>query len=332
MQNGNSLKGLSILLMTALIWGVAFVAQRSAMTGIGPFLFQGTRMVLGALTLSVVIAASAGLRRRSLPAKDGAGCPDGEARRLPFIDRHVISGGVVCGLVLFTAGSLQQVGLVTTTASKAAFLTAMYIVLVPVLGLFIRHKTHWNTWASVAIAVIGLYCLTMQGSFSIEPGDAITIVGAFFWACHILSIDHFVGSLEGVENGVMKLCVAQFIVAGVLSGVCAPFFDGVFQPTPLSLESVMGALPEILYVGVLSTGVAFTTQAIGQKYTKPSAASLVMSLEAVFGAIGGVLILGEGMTLSEIVGCILMFAAVMLTQIQIGGRKVAGESGGEGSQ
>jgi drug/metabolite transporter (DMT)-like permease len=220
---------------------------------------------------------------------------------------------------LFVAGNLQQVGLVYTTASKAAFLTAMYIVLVPILGLFIRHKTHWNTWVSVAIAVAGLYLLSVTESLSIEPGDLLTIIGAFFWAGHILVVDASVAKLD--SQGVMKLCIVQFLVAGILAAIVSAVFEIGIAHMAVSLEMLVSAAPALLYVGIMSTGIAYTTQALGQKLAKPATASIVMSMEAVFGAIGGVLLLGESLTTQETIGAALLFAAVILTQIEFGRRK-----------
>jgi drug/metabolite transporter (DMT)-like permease len=204
---------------------------------------------------------------------------------------------------------------VFTTASKAGFLTALYIVLVPILGIALRHRTHWNTWVSVLIAGAGLYLLCVSDGFSVEPGDAITLAGAFFWACHILVIDHFVGGLS--RRDVMRLCIVQFVVASLLSLVAAVFFDRLFVAGALSIEGLAAALPVILYAGVLSTGVAFTLQAIGQQGLAPSAASIVMSLEAVFSVLGGMLILGETLTGRETFGCVALFIAVILSQLPV---------------
>jgi drug/metabolite transporter (DMT)-like permease len=284
---------------------MAFVAQRVGMDFVGPFLFMGVRMLLGALTLLVVLALARLFARRQ---------EDGGGRRLNV--RQLLVAGVACGAVLFVAGAAQQIGLVFTTASKAGFLTALYIVLVPLLGIALKHRTHWNTWVSVLIAAIGLYFLCMTGGFSIQFGDAIMLVGALFWACHILVIDHFVTGLE--QRDVMRLCIFQFAVAAFLSLVASPVLDGLFVTGAFSTDELIAALPSILYVGILSTGVAFTLQAIGQQGLNPSAASIIMSLEAVFSVVGGMLILGEALSEREILGCALMFAAVILSQLPVG--------------
>jgi drug/metabolite transporter (DMT)-like permease len=205
--------------------------------------------------------------------------------------------------------------LVFTTASKAGFLTALYIVLVPILGLIIRHKTHWNTWLSVTIAAVGLYFLCIKESFTMEIGDLAVLVGAFFWACHILVIDHFVVGLK--QRDLLKLCALQFLVAAALALVAAPILDGFFAQGSFDLSALVDALPAILYTGILSTGVAFTLQAVGQQGLNPSAASIIMSLEAVFSLIFGMLLLGEMLTVREAIGCALMFAAVILSQMPV---------------
>jgi drug/metabolite transporter (DMT)-like permease len=293
---------------------MAFVAQRVGMEFIGPFLFTGVRMLFGALTLLIVLLLF-GLRNRGGRVRDGgggAGVLPGAAKWRPSL----FKAGLVCGAVIFLAGSSQQIGLVFTTASKAGFLTALYIVLVPLLGIALRHKTHWNTWVSVLIAAAGLYFLCLTGGFFIQFGDMITLVGAFFWACHILVIDHFVKGLDGRD--VMRLCVIQFAVSSVLSFVAAPFLDGLFVSETFAFERLVDALPAVLYTGILSTGVAFTLQAVGQQGLNPSAASIIMSLEAVFSVFGGILLLGEVLTGRELAGCILMFAAVILSQLPVG--------------
>jgi drug/metabolite transporter (DMT)-like permease len=228
-----------------------------------------------------------------------------------------MKGGAVCGTVLFLAGNFQQVGMVVTSASKAGFLTALYIVLVPIVGIFLKHKTHWNTWVSVAIAAIGLYFLCITANLDIQGSDLIVLIGALFWAIHILVIDRYVPALS--QSDVLKLCMFQFAVGGILSLICALFFDGFFAPEGLAWADIVQVLPALLYAGILSTGAGFTLQAVGQKYANPSAASIIMSLEAVFSVVGGFLILNESFTGRETLGCVLMFAAVILAQMPIGG-------------
>jgi drug/metabolite transporter (DMT)-like permease len=303
----NTIKSTFILALAAMIWGFAFVAQRSGMEHVGPFFFTGARSLLGALTLVVFLAARGG---------GGTSAFWNDERKT------LLRGGLVCGVILFAGSNFQQVGLVFTTASKAGFITALYIVLVPVFGIFLRHKTYWNTWVGVLIAAVGLYCLCLTETFSAAPGDLIILFGAAFWALHILVIDYFVRRV-----GAVRLSCLQFAVCGVLSLIVMPFLDPRFTAVPaLSLENIIAALPAILYTGVLSSGAGFTLQAVGQKYANPTAASIIMSTEAVFGVIGGFILLGERFTRREMLGCVLMFAAVILAQLPLGARpKGAGE-------
>jgi drug/metabolite transporter (DMT)-like permease len=291
----NVLKSTSILTLTAIIWGMGFVAQRSGMEYVGPFFFNGVRTLLGAVTLAVILLISRTDRTTTAKTKS-----------------TVLKGGIACGVVLFFAGNFQQVGLVFTTAGKAGFLTALYIILVPILGIFLKQKTHWNTWVSVLIAAVGLYFLSITAGFSIRIGDLVVILGAVCWAFHILVVDHFVTPLG--HRDVMRMCLYQFMTAGLLGVLCCPLFDHFFTISPLSIANIISVLPAILYAGILSTGAGFTLQAIGQRYANPSAASIIMSLESVFSLIGGMLILHETMTGREFLGCILMFSAVLLAQ------------------
>ena len=307
-----------LLTLCALIWGMAFVAQRAGMDFIGPFLFMGIRMLLGSVTMLIVIVIQGFLR--PIPAIDRQVQQPQLTNAQKKMDiRRLMKAGAFCGLVLFFGGSLQQVGLVFTTASKAGFLTALYLVLVPIFGIVLKHKTHWNTWASVLIAMVGLYFLCITDGFSIEFGDLITLCGALFWAGHILVIDHFVTGLS--QRDVMKLCAAQFMVASVLGFISSAFLDRLFINGVFETAAIIGALPSILYVGILSTGVAFTLQAMGQQGISPSAASIIMSLEAVFSVVGGMLILGEVLSGQEVFGCVLMFSAFILSQLPIGQSK-----------
>jgi drug/metabolite transporter (DMT)-like permease len=296
---------------------MAFVAQRVGMDFIGPFLFNGIRMCLGAFTLLIVLTISNAISRLRIVKKTS---------EKPLADnlsgKRLFVAGLVCGLVLFLAGNLQQVGLVFTTASKGGFLTALYIVLVPILGIALRHKTHWNTWLSVLIAACGLYFLCITEVFTIEFGDIIMLIGAVFWACHILVIDHFVEGLS--QKGVMKLCIAQFTVAAALSLITSPILDHQFVIEAFKSENLLAALPAVLYTGILSTGVAFTLQAFGQQDMNPSAASIIMSLEAGFSVVGGMIILHEILSGREVLGCILMFVAVILSQLPVAQAKKTG--------
>jgi drug/metabolite transporter (DMT)-like permease len=221
--------------------------------------------------------------------------------------------------VLFLGQGLQQIGIVYTTASKAGFLTALYIVLVPIIGVFLKKRTHWNTWVSVVVAAIGLYFLSVTSEFTILPGDLVLLIGAALWAVHILVTDHYVAPLD--QQGIYRLVAVQFITCSALSFIMSPFVDMRLVPIPLTADIFMQVLPALLYAGCISAGVGFTLQAIGQKHIKPSAAGIILSLEAVFGAIGGALILGERLPARELAGCALMFGAVILSQLNFkGGR------------
>lgn len=274
-----------LLVLAALIWGTAFVAQRLGMTYAGPLTFNGVRCIIGALVLLPVAL----IFRPSAP-KDG---------------KKTLLAGFLCGLALFAATNLQQIGLTTTDAGKTGFITTFYIVLVPVLGLFLRKKTGAATWLAVAIALGGLYCLCMKpGRMGVASGDLLVLGCAFFFAVQILVIDRFVQ----VVDGIMLSCI-QFAVDGVLSLIVAlivekPDFSMVF----------LGWGP-LLYCGVLSCGVAYTCQILGQKNLHPTVASLLMSLESAFAVLGGWLILHEKLSRRELLGCALMLAAVLLVQL-----------------
>jgi drug/metabolite transporter (DMT)-like permease len=288
---------------------MCFVAQRSGMEYIGPFLFNGIRELLGALTLLALWAVFALLSVfRGRIRADSA----------PSQRRSLLIGGIICGIALYLASNLQQIGMVYVTASKAAFITTLYIILVPVLGLLMRHRPHWNIWASVGIATVGLYLLCINSNFALELGDAVLVASAVFWAIHILAVGHFAPHLGFLR--LVRLCIVQFSVAGVLSMLSAPFADSVFVSTPLSWEVIGFVTPELAYAGILSTGIAFTLAAVGQKHVKPQTAAVVMSLESVFGLLGGALLLGESLSSRELVGCGLMFIAVILTQINFKAR------------
>ncbi|MDR1292110.1 MAG: DMT family transporter [Clostridiales Family XIII bacterium] len=297
----DTLKSAVALILSALIWGMGFVAQRYGTQFVGPLLFAGVRTLLAALTILLIIAITRKAPRR------GTGW------------KPLIKGGVVYGIVLFFAQGFQQLGVVYTTASKAAFLTALYIVLVPIIGIFLKKRTHWNTWISVVIAAAGLYFLSITTSLTILPGDTLLLVSAFMWATHILVTDHYVAPLD--QQGIYKLITIQFITCSALSLALAPFVDMKLVPIALTADAFIQVLPALLYFGCVSAGAGFTLQAIGQKHINPSAAGIILSLEAVFGAIGGALILGERLSSRELLGCALMLGAVILSQIPVARKK-----------
>lgn len=327
-----------VLLLAALIWGMCFVAQRSGMEHIGPFIFNGIRELMGAGALLLVLLAFWLFRRIrtkdspeqdvKLPGEDGTeagvivepGFKRETEERIPGEHKRryrgiatVFIGGVLCGLALYFASNLQQIGMVYVSASKAAFITTQYIVLVPIMGLFLHQKTHWNTWVSVAVAAVGLYLLCMGESYVLEFGDAILLVSAIFWAIHILAVGHFAPRFSVLQ--LFGMCAVQFATAGLLSLATAPFADHYFVAAPVTMEAIVYVMPELLYAGILSTAGGFTLAAIGQRYAKPAPAAIMMSLESVFGLLGGVVLLGEVISTQEGIGCILLLAAVILTQL-----------------
>jgi drug/metabolite transporter (DMT)-like permease len=311
-----------ILMLAAFIWGMGFVSQRYGMELVGPFFFSGARTALAALTILLIIAITRGKDRRKTtkPAEDrrqiGA-----EDTRNSYGWNLLMKGGVACGVVLFLGQGLQQVGMVTTSASKSGFLTALYIVLVPIISIFLKKHTHWNTWASVVIAAIGLYFLSITENFTMLPGDLVLLIGAVLWATHILVTGHYVTSLD--QQGIYKLVTIQFVTCSALSFIMSPFIDMKLVPIPLTTDIFIQVTPALLYAGCVSAGIGFTLQAIGQKHINPSATGIVLSLEAVFGAIGGALLLSERMSARESLGCAIMFAAVVLSQVPVKGKKSA---------
>lgn len=289
-----SVKSTILLLMAAIIWGSAFVAQRSGMDSIGPFYFCALRSITGAFALWIVYLIT---DKASLKSKQS----DEEKKSE---NKHVLKGGLICGAIIFLAMNSQQLGLVSVDAGKSGFLTALYIVLVPIMGIFLRHKTTLFTWLGAGLSVIGLYLLCITTEFSIEDGDAILLIGALFWAIHILCINHFAPKVN-----VIKLNALQFFIAGIISLVVAVFRE------PISIEAVTGAAAAILYTSIGSTAIAFTLQAMAQKYANPTAAAITMSTEALWAVVFGFIILGETLTSREMIGCVFMLAAVILSQL-----------------
>lgn len=297
------LRGNLMLLLTALIWGSAFVAQTVGMDHVGPFTFNCARMFLGALVLLPVIA----WREEHNPAnKKAHGLPENGSGRV------LAAGGISCGVMLFLGSSLQQCGLQYTTPGKAGFITALYVVLVPVFGLFFKRKVSLPTWIAVILSVIALYLLCIKGDFSLAPGDLLLLVCALCFAVHILVIDHFTAFCDGV-----KLSCLQFLFAGIISTVCMLIFEKVDMAAILSC-----ALP-LLYVGIFSCGVGYTLQILAQKGSNPTVVTILLSLESVFAVIAGAIILKQQMSVREYIGCVIMFAAVILAQIQFPEKKKA---------
>lgn len=284
-----------ILLLTATIWGVAFVAQSVGMEYVGPFTFNCVRSIIGGLVLIPCIWF---LNRRNQK-------PEHKTEEQQRHDRKILlTGGVLCGLCLFAASNFQQFGIRYTTVGKAGFITACYIVIVPVLGIFLKKKCSRLIWLSVAMAVAGLYLLCITESFSIGTGDILVLVCAFLFSLHILVIDHFSPLTDGV-----KMSCIQFFVCGILSGIAMLLTE---QPR---LTDIFQAWLPILYAGVLSCGVAYTLQIVGQKDMNPTVASLILSLESCISVLAGWLILGQKLSGREFLGCLIMFAAIILAQL-----------------
>lgn len=288
MLTSRTLKAELLLLLTAAIWGFAFVAQRIGMEHIGPFTYNGLRFALGVLSLLPLLWIH---RRLTVPANPGSW-------------RLAWQGGLLAGLLLFAGASLQQVGIVYTTAGKAGFITGLYVVIVPLIGLLWGHRIPWGTWIGAALAVIGLYLLTLADSLALADGDGLVLISAFFWAGHVLTI----GWLSGRHVEPMLLACLQFVVCAVLSLIVAALIE------PISLDGLWAAALPILYGGVLSVGVAFTLQVVAQRDTPPAHAAIILSLETVFAALGGGWLLQETLSGRGIAGCILMFAGMLLSQ------------------
>ncbi len=297
-------QGSLMLLLTALIWGTAFVAQSAGMDYLGPLTYNGVRSLIGGIVLLPVILLFDRLGNRE-------GRPS-EAQKKE-IRRNSLVGGICCGLILALASSVQQYGISMTTAGKAGFITALYIVIVPILGVFIGKRIPKIIWLCVAAAIGGFYLLCVKEGFSVSKGDLTVLVSAFFFSIHIMCIDHFNSK---PMDGVRMSCV-QFWVAGLVTMLPAFILESP------AWADIWAGRYTLLYTGVLSSGVAYTLQVLGQKHTEPATATLILSLESVFAVLSGWLFLHEQLAAREIAGCILVFAAVLLAQLPISGKKGA---------
>lgn len=282
-----------LLFLTATIWGVAFVAQSAGMAYVGPFTYNAARSILGGLVLLPCILILDKVRG----AEEENSSKSQEKKVL-------ILGGFCCGVILFAASSLQQFGIQYTSVGKAGFITALYILLVPIIGLFMHKKVGMKVWAGVAFAVCGLYLLCMGNGLRLGKGDALVLMCALLFSFHILVIDHFSPKVDGV-----RMSCIQFWVCGVLSIICCFLFE-----TP-ELRSILAAWKPICYGGVMSCGVAYTLQIVGQKGMNPTVASLILSLESVVSAVAGFLILHQMMSRRELLGCCFMVVAIVLAQL-----------------
>ena len=285
-----------ILLITAIIWGVAFIAQSVGMDYIGPFSFNSIRYIIGGIVLIPVVL----IRRKTCNVTDASDANDNNVSDM----KTTLVGGVCCGICLAVASLLQQFGIMETTVAKAGFITALYIVIVPFLQVLLHKRIRTVVWIAAVIALAGFFVLCGMDFTSICRGDVQELIGAFGWAIHICVIDHFAPGADGV----LMSCV-QFFVSGIICGIGAIAFETI------TLEAVILCAGPLLYAGVLSSGVGYTLQIIGQKRVEPAIACLIMSLESVISALAGWIILGEVMTVLEIVGCVLVFAGVILAQL-----------------
>ncbi len=280
-----------ILLFTAaIIWGFAFVAQREGMDYLGPFTFNGTRYLLGsAVLLPLVLMRKKAAERRGIV----------RGKR-----KDIWLGGMCCGLALCTASMFQQLGLLYTTVGKAGFITTLYIILVPLLGIFLKKKIPHIIWVGALMSAIGMYLLCINEQFTIGRGDGLLLVCALLFSIHIMVISHFSPKVDGVE-----LSCLQFLIAGV---ICITV--GLLREHPRPSDFLAGILP-LAYTGILSSGVAYTFQIVGQRDADPAVAALILSLESVISVLAGWLLLGQRLTGRELIGCAIVFAAVILVQL-----------------
>ena len=277
-----------LLLLASIIWGAAFVAQQIGMErGLGPMTFNALRFALGCLSLVPVLL----WRRRG---REIASKPT----KLP------IAASVWAGLFLFAAASLQQIGLQYTSSANAGFITGFYILFVPVLGLFFGHRARVSLWGGIAVSLVGLYLLSVTGDFVMSKGDVLIMVGAVLWACQILAIDRVAG-----DGDPIVISLLQFSVCAILSLLAAVLFEN------WSLEAVKAGAGAVAFAGIMSVGVAFTLQVVGQKHCPPAPAAIIMSLEAVFAAIAGYLVLQQTLTGRALIGCILILLGVLVVQL-----------------
>ena len=286
-------KNPAMLLLAAFIWGSAFVAQSVGMDYVEPFTFNCVRSIVGGLVLIPCIYLLGKLKT-----------PEERALAAQADHKTLLIGGISCGVILCLASNAQQIGIQYTSVGKAGFITALYIVIVPILGLFLKRRCGWKVWVSVLIALVGFYLLCMVGGFSLERGDVWLLACAVLFSFHILTIDHFSPMVDGV-----KMSCIQFFTCGLLSGIAM-----LVAETP-DIQNIFAAWVPILYAGVLSSGVAYTLQIVGQKNYNPTVATLLLSLESVFSVLTGWAVLHQKLSMRELCGCVLIFIAVILAQM-----------------
>ena len=297
-MNRQKLKGTLLLLLTSIVWGISFIAQSKGVELISPMAFNGIRSVLGGVVLlPVIFFLDLGKKKKGVAVQK--------------IDKNLIIGGLICGLCLCVASTLQTMGMVYTSPGKSGFITALYMVIVPIIGLFTGKKTRPVIWISVMIAVCGLYLMCINSELTINQGDVLTLICALVFSFHILAIDHFSPKVDGV-----KLACMQFFVCGIINLIYVFLFE---EP---KLDPILDCWLSIGYSGIFSCGVAYTLQIVGQKYTDPTSASILMSLESVFATLTTVILVALGWNLTggqltsrEILGCVLMFLAIILVQL-----------------
>ena len=306
------MRGNLMLMLTAFIWGSSFVAQKSGMDLIGPLAFNGIRTLIGGIVLIPAIMFLKNWKvKKALQAGETAAEVSEEDRKKE--NRLLIIGGMCCGIALLVASNLQQIGIFYTTAGKAGFITALYVVLVPICGLFIGKKVRPVIWLCVLASAVGLYllCMPAEGGFGhINKGDLLIMLCALCFTGHILVIDYFSPKVDGI-----KLSCIQFFVAGILSIILMFPLDPALGFDLPSFSTLIDSWLPVLYAGVLSCGVAYTLQIVAQADTDPTIASMILCLESVFAVIAGMIILGESMSLREIAGCLIMFAAIVVSQL-----------------
>ncbi len=296
-MKNTKLKGNLILLLTSLVWGISFISQSKGVELISPVTFNGVRCMLGALVLIPVILFLDNNKKRKGISVQG-------------FDKTLLIGGIVCGTFLCLASTLQTAGMVYTSPGKSGFITALYMIIIPILGLFMGKRPSMTIILSVLIATVGMYLMCIDSAFTVNKGDVLTLICAFLFSGHILAIDYFSPKVDGV-----KLACLQFFVSGALNLITMFLFE---EPELLPILNCWGAIG---YSGIMSCGVAYTLQIVGQKYTDPTSASIIMSLESVFATLSTVILIalgwnltGGALTAREITGCILMFAAIILVQ------------------
>ncbi|NVO20845.1 MAG: DMT family transporter [Bacteroidetes bacterium] len=277
-----------MLWLASAIWGFAFVAQREGMKYIGPFTFNGIRFAIGSLSLIPLLWL--------LPKDETKAVIPGFSR---------LKGGLLAGVILFAGASLQQAGMIWTTAGKAGFITGLYVILVPFIGIFIGQVIGRNVWIGALLAVAGLFLLTINDHFTIDKGDFLVLLSAFFWAIHVQLINKLVTTLEP-----LRLAIIQFAVCAILSLFTAGLFETI------QMNTIIQAIIPLLYGGLASVGIAYTLQVFAQRHVHPAIASIVLSFETVFAAIGGWLILNESLSIRSLAGCLMMLAGIWIVKVK----------------